>query len=183
MPTALVTGPVGERRSGISVALKSAGFDVVVAAPDAGPITGDAGSVDCFVQVPDEPPPRGDDALQWAREVVRQTLLERFDLIAHIAPLLAPRGKVVLVANEAEPRAPGVDAKLLRVLIMGILADHGHDGVRVAVVDGFRSPDEIARFISTEARSWREYADMAPHLGFADWRNEVFCAKSHPWDR
>src|SRR5207247_8123951 len=69
MPTALVTGPIDERLSDMSIALKSGGFDVVTAAADACPIAGEVSSVDCYVQLPHEPPPHGGDALSWAREV------------------------------------------------------------------------------------------------------------------
>jgi hypothetical protein len=185
MPTALVTGPVDERLSDMSIALKSAGFDVVTAAADGCPIAGEVSSVDCYVQLPHEPPPHGDDALGWAREVVGQTLLARFDLAARVAPMLLPQAKVVLVRNRAAPRAPSIDAGMLRVLTMAILADHDRDGVRVVVVEDFRSPAEIVRFANSEAPAWSEYAGMAPDLGFADWRNEITCVQSshHDWDR
>ncbi len=185
MPTALVTGPVVERLSNMGVALKSAGFDVVTAADDACPITGEVSSVDCYVQLPPEPPPHGGDGLGWAREVVGQTLLARFDLTAQIAPMLLPQAKVVLLTNRAAPRAPSSDAGMLRVLTMAILADNHREGVRVSVVEDFASPAEIVRFASSEAPTWSEYADMAPDLGFADWRNEITCLQSshHDWNR
>jgi hypothetical protein len=182
MPTALVTGPVDERLSDMSIALKLAGFDVVTAAADACSIAGDVSSVDCYVQLPHEPPPQRSDALGWAREVVGQTLLARFDLAAQVAPMLLPQAKVLLVTNRAAPRAPSIDAGMLRVLTMAILADHDRDGVRVAVVDDFRSPAEIVRFANSETPTWSEYADMAPNLGFADWRNEITCVQSSHHD-
>jgi hypothetical protein len=68
---------------------------------------------------------------------------------------------------------------------MAILADHHRDGVRVDVVEDVRSPAEIVRFANSEAPSWSEYADMAPDLGFADWRNEITCVESshRAWHR
>jgi hypothetical protein len=167
MPTALVTGPVDERLSEMSIALKSAGFDVVTAAADAYPMAGEVSSVDCYVQLPNEPPPHRGDALGWAREVLGQTLLARFDLAAQVAPMLLPQAKVVLVRNRAAPRALSIDAGMLRVLTMAILADHDRDGVRVAVVGDSCPPAEIVRFANSEAPAWSEYADMAPDLGFA----------------
>jgi hypothetical protein len=178
MPTALVTGPVDERLSDMSIALKSAGFDVVTAAADACPIAGEVSSVDCYVQLPHEPPPHGGDALGWAREVVGQTLLARFDLAARVAPMLLPQAKVVLVTNRAAPRAPSLDTAMLRVLTMAILADHGRDRARVAVAEDFGSPAEIVRFANSQAPAWAEYVDMAPDLGFADWRDEITCVQS-----
>ena len=166
MPTALVTGPVDERLSDMSITLKSAGFDVVTAAADACPIAGEVSSVDCYVQLPHEPPPQRGDVLGWARELAQ----------------LLPQAKVLLVTNRAAPRAPSIDAGMLRVLTMAILADHDRDGIRVAVVDDFRSPAEIVRFASSEAPAWSEYADMAPNLGFADWRNEITCVQSSHHD-
>jgi hypothetical protein len=68
---------------------------------------------------------------------------------------------------------------------MAILADHDRDGARVAVVEDFRTPAEIAGFANSEAPTWSDYADMAPDLGFADWRNEITCVQSSyaNWDR
>jgi len=184
MPTALITGPVDERLSDIAIALKSAGFEVITATADACPITGDASSVECYVQLPYEPPPRGGDALAWAHQVVGQSLLARFDLAAQVAPMLLPRATVVLVRNRPAPRAPRTDTALLRLLTMAILADHGCEGTRVAVVEDFGSPDEVVRLVSSETPPWSEYADMAPDLDFADWRNEITCIQSsrHDWD-
>jgi len=183
MPTALITGPVDERLSDVSIALKSAGFDVVTAAADACPVPGEVGSVDCYVQLPCELPPQGSDALDWARDVVGQTLLARFDLSAQVAPMLLPQAKVLLVTNRTAPRAPSADAGMLRVLTMAILADHDRDGVRVAVLEDFR-PAEIVRFANSAAPTWSEYADMAPDDGYADWRNEITCEQSsHDWHR
>ena len=178
MPTALVTGPVDERLSDMSIAFKSAGFDVVTAAADACPIAGEVSSVDCYVQLPHEPPPHGGDALGWAREVVCQTLLARFDVAAQVAPMLLPEAKVVLVTNRRAPRLPSIDAGMLRVMTMAILADHHRDGVQVDVVEDVRSPAEIVRFAKSEAPSWSEYADMAPDLAFADWRHEITCVRA-----
>jgi hypothetical protein len=185
MPTALITGPVDERLSDVSIALKAAGFDVVTAAADAGPVPGEVGSVDCYVQLPCEPPPQGSDALDWARDVVGQTLLARFDLSAQVAPMLLPEAKVLLVTNRTAPRVPSADAGMLRVLTMAILADHDRDDVRVAVVDDVYPPAQILRFVHSEAPAWSEYAEMAPDLGFADWRNEITCVQSshHDWRR
>jgi hypothetical protein len=185
MPTALVTGPVEDRLSDMSIAFKSAGFDVVIAAADACPIPGEVSAVDCYVQLPHEPPPHGSDALGWAREVVSQTLLARFDLAAQVAPMLLPEAKVVLVTNRRAPRVPNIDAGILRVLTMAILADHHRDGVRVDVVEDVHPPAEIVRFANSDAPTWSDYADMAPDLAFADWRNEITCVRSShaDWDR
>lgn len=182
MPTALITGPVDEQLSDIAIALKSAGFDVITAAADAGPIMSKVSSFDCYVQLPYEPPPPGGDALAWAYQVVGQSMLARFDLTAQVAPLLLPRAKVVLVTKRTAPHAPSTDAALLRLLTMAILADHGSERARVAVVDDFRSPDEVVRQVSSEAPPWSEYADMAPDLDFADWRNQIMCIQSFRHD-
>lgn len=185
MPTALVTGPIDEHLSDMAIALKSAGFDVVAAAADPCPVAGEVSSVDCYIQLPQEPPPRAGDALGWAREVVGQTLLARFDLAGRIAGMLLPRAKVVLVTNRTAPDAPTIDAGMLRVLTMAILADHDRDGVRIAVVEDPRSPAEVVRLANFDTPTWSEYADMAPDLGFADWRNEIMCLQSshRNWDR
>lgn len=184
MPTALITGPVEEQLSDIAIALKSAGFDVITAAADTRPMTGDVSSLDCYVQLPYAPPPPDGDALAWAYEVVGHSLLARFHLAAQVAPMLLPRAKVLLVTNRTAPHVPRTDAALLRLLTMAILADHDREGARVAVVEDFGSPDEVVRLVSSEPPSWSEYADMAADLHFADWRNEIMCIRSsdHDWD-
>ena len=160
MPTALVIGPPDERVVEINIALKSAGFDVVIADAEAGGIPGDIASISCYIQMPQESPTGGDGAVAWAHGAVGRRLLTCFDVTARVAALLTP------------------DAGLLRMLIMAILGDYGRDRVRVAVVDDSSAPGDIAAFALSEAPSWTDYRAMAPDLAYADWRNEVISVKT-----
>ena len=176
MPTALVTGPPDERVFAMKIALKSAGFDVVMS--DADTVRGEVASISCYIQLPPELPSHLDGARGWARGAVTQQLLARFDLTARVAPLLTPDANVVLIAAPAVLRAPAPDPGLLRTLIMAILGDHGRDRIRVAVVDESQTPSDIVAFTLSEAPSWAGYAAMAPDLAYADWRNEVMAVHS-----
>lgn len=183
MPTALVTGSP-ERVSDIVVALKSEGFDILAAGTDTPDTEADLAprSVDCYVQLPNGAPPAEGTALGRARAVIAGELLARFDAAARLAPLLAPRATVVLVADQRAdgPPLPDVRARwgLVRLLSEAILRDHGAAGVRTAVVDGAQAPAEIAalaRSRSSGVEPWSSYSGLAPDLGFADWRDEVLC--------
>ena len=56
------------------------------------------------------------------------------------------------------------------------LCSIGADGagnIYAACVNFTTKTSSLVRFASSEAPAWSEYADMAPNLGFADWRNEI----------
>jgi hypothetical protein len=166
VPTALVTGPF-ERVADMTLALKSAGFEVLAAEADLGHIPGGLGEVDCYLQLPPDAPPGSEDAcararatvahpllarFARARATVADPLLARFDAAAQVAPMLAPMARVVLVADPADGR-PAPDMRLVRILVEAIIADYGGDDVRVAVVDGARPPEEIIAFARSEPPS------------------------------
>ena len=176
MPTALITGSL-ERAADTALALKAAGFEVVAAAPDAGQLPSTLRQVDCYVQLPLDPPWAGDDALTWARSVVSHALLARFDAAAQVAPMLAPEARVVLVTDPGDG-TPGFDVHLVRLLIEAIIADHAGQQVRVAVINGLRSPEEIVAAARFQPPAWTEYSMTEPQLGFCDWRNEILCQSS-----
>jgi hypothetical protein len=157
VPTALVTGPF-ERVADMTLALKSAGFEVLAAEADLGHIPGGLGEVDCYLQLPLDAPPGAEDA--DARGTVARPLLARFDAAAQVAPMLAPKARVVLVADPADGR-PTPDMRLVRILVEAIIADHGGDDVRVAVVDGTRPPEEIMAFARSEPPSSTAHARVA----------------------
>ena len=148
MPTALVTGPL-ERVADMALGLKSAGFDVLTAEADLGHIPGGLGEVDCYLQLPLDASPSAEDAHARARATVADPLLARFDAAAQVAPMLAPKARVVLVADPADGR-PAPDMRLVRILVEAIIADHGGDDVGVAVVDGTRPTQEIIAFVRSE---------------------------------
>ena len=191
MPTALVTGSP-DQVPDITVALKSAGFDILAAgvqSPDDAPDLAE-GSVDCYVQLPaDGPPPTG-GALRRTRDLLAGDMVGRFDTAIRFLPLLAPGAVVVLVADGPDvttetdrPAHPDVTARrrLVEVLAEAILQEQGQIGVRAAVIGGDRAAEEIATLAATtapEPRPWWHYADVDPELGFADWRDSVLCLAS-----
>jgi len=192
LPTALVTGSP-ERVSDITVALKSAGFDILAAgvlSPDDAPDLQE-GSVDCYVQLPLDGSRSSGGALQRTRDVIAGEMVARFDTAAQFLPLLAPSATVVLVTEGPDldgdaPGRPDPDRKALRTLA-GVLAeaiarDCIRAGVRAMVVSEDRAPEEIAALVAghrpPEPRPWWLYADIDPDLDFADWRNSVICLTS-----
>jgi hypothetical protein len=192
VPTALVTGAL-DRVPDIVIALKSGGFDILAAgmmSPEDAPDI-EAGSVDCFVQVPVEAPPPEGGALRRTRALIAHELLARFDTAVRFLPLLAPGATVVLVAGGPEPDPDGgpssadPDQRARRVLA-GVLAEaitreRGRAGIRATVIGEDRAPDEIAALAAQrppEPRPWWHYAGVDPELDFADWRNSVLCLAS-----
>ena len=180
MPTALVTGPL-EHAADTALTLKAAGFEVLAAEPDVAQVPAGLSPVDCYVQLPLEPPPAGDDALAWAQSVVTHALLLRFDAAAHVAPMLAAKARVLLVTDPTDG-TPTFDMHHVRPLIEAIIADHGGRDVKVAVINGLRCLEGIIAAAQSEPAAWTAYADIEPELPFSDWRNEIICRSSlDPW--
>lgn len=191
MPNALVTG-APDRVPDIAIALKSAGFDILAAGPVS---AGDApdleeSSVDCYVQLPGDAPWPAGPAVDRTRAVLAAEMA-RFDHAARFLPLLAPDATVLLVTEDSgcggdrgRSADPGQALRtLVGVLAEAIVRDGGRRGVRATVVGGDRTPDEIAEVAAQrppEALPWWLYAGVDPDLGFADWRNSVFCLGSMP---
>jgi hypothetical protein len=191
LPTALVTGSP-ERVPDITIALKSAGFDILSAGPMSAEDVPDleANSVDCYVQLPVDPPQLGGGALRRTRDVIAHEMISRFDAAAQLLPLLAPSATVLLVTEGSAPIDGSADRgdpdqKVLRTLVgvlaEAILRDCGRAGVRTAVVAEDRASEEIAALTShrpPEPLPWWLYASVDPDLDFADWRNSVLCLSS-----
>ena len=176
MPTALVTGSL-EHAAVAALTLKAGGFEVLAAAPDVAQLAAGLGQVDCYVQLPLEPPCTDDDALAQAHSVVTHALSVRFDAAAQVAPLLANKARVVLVTDPTDG-TPTFDMHLVRPLIEAIIADHGGRRVQVAVVNGLRSPEEIIAAARTQPPAWAAYPGIEPDQPFSDWRNEIICQSS-----
>ena len=191
MPTALVTGSP-ERVPDITIALKSAGFDILSAgamSPEDVPDL-EANSVDCYVQLPVAPPHPGGGALRRTRDVLAHEIVTRFDAAAQLLPLLSQRATVLLVTEGSDPvdEATGrhdPDQQTLHTLVgvlaEAILRDCGRSGVRTAVIAEDRASQEIAALASRrppEPLPWWLYASVDPDLNFADWRTSVLCLAS-----
>jgi hypothetical protein len=191
LPTALVTGSP-ERVPDITIALKSAGFDILSAGTTSSEDVPDleANSVDCYVQLPVDPPHLGGGALRRTRDVIAHEMLSRFDAAAQFLPLLAPSATVLLVTEGSDPIDESTgrgdpDQKTLHTLVgvlaEAILRDCGRSGVRTAVVAEDRASQEIAALAShrpPEPLPWWLYASVDPDLDFADWRNSILCLAS-----
>ena len=191
LPTALVTGSP-ERLPDITIALKSAGFDILSAGPMSAEDVPDleANSVDCYVQLPVDPPQPGGGALRRTRDVLAHEMISRFDAAAEFLPLLAPSATVLLVTEGCDTVYDSAgrgdpDQKALRTLVgvlaEAILRDCGPSCVRTAVVAEDRASEEIAALAShrpPEPLPWWLYASVDPDLDFADWRNSVLCLMS-----
>lgn len=191
LPTALVTGSP-EHLPDITIALKSVGFDILSAGPMSAEDVPDleANSVDCYVQLPVDPPQPVGGALRRARDVIASEMIARFDAAAQIMPLLAPSATVFLVtegcgsvddsAGRGDPDRKALRA-LVGVLAEAILRDCGRSGVRTAVVAEDRASEEIVALGShrpPEPLPWWLYASVDPDLDFADWRNSILCLVS-----
>lgn len=161
MGTALVTG-IADRARDVAGALRTEGFETLVLDVPQPEVPAGPGSVTCYVQLP----------VVLANGAGTDAVMARVDAVAAVSPLLSPEAAVLLVADD-----PGWDGRrrhALGLLAEAALAGQAGDGVRVSVLGEEASPTDIA----TTARRQRtgpgaSLADMAPGLGFADWRNEV----------
>ncbi len=176
MPTALVTGLL-EQAADTALTLKAAGFEVLAAEADIAQVPAGLSPVDCYVQLPLDAPPAGNDPLAWAHSVVNHALLMRFDAAAQVAPRLAANARVVLVADPSDG-GPAFDLHVVRLLIEAIIADHGGHDVHVVVINGLRHPEEIIGAARSGPPAWTNYPTIEPDLAFSDWRAEILCQSS-----
>ena len=176
VPTALVTGPL-EHASATALTLKAGGFEILAAEPDVAQVPASLRQVDCYVQLPLEPPCADGDVLAWAHSVVARSLLGRFDAAAQVAPMLAAKARVVLVTDPTDG-TPTFDMHLVRPLIEAIISDHGGQHVQVAVINGLRSPEELISAARSQPPAWTAYPRIEPHLPVSDWRHEIICQSS-----
>jgi hypothetical protein len=182
VPTALVTGPL-EYAAVTALTLKAGGFEVLAAESDVAQVPAGVRDVDCYVQLPLEPPRAGDGALAWAHSVVTHALSMRFAAAAQVAPRLAPKARVVLVTDPTDG-TPSFDMHPVRLLIEAIIADHGGNDVQVAVINGLRTPEDIVSAARSQPPAWTAYPRMEPRLPFSDWRHEIICQSSlDSWHR
>jgi uncharacterized protein DUF6166 len=159
MSTALVTG-AHDRTGPVAYALQTEGFETLALddwTPD-GNVLG-PGSVHCYVQLP--------GALAFAG-AHGPALVARVDAVTAVSPFLAESASVLLVADDLGWDQRRRDA--LALLTEAALADRGPDGVRVSVLGEYCSPGVI---VDRARASLPSLADLAPGLGFADWRNEI----------
>jgi hypothetical protein len=159
MSNALVTG-ANDRTGPVASALRTEGFETLTldhGRLDAVPLG--RGSVNCYVQLPGVLPAGGAHP---------PALVARVDEVAAVSPFLAGHAAVLLVADDLGWDQRRRDA--LALLTEATLADHGPGAVRVAVLGERSTPSDIVERIRTTVPS---LADLAPDLGYADWRDEI----------
>jgi hypothetical protein len=159
MSTALVTGAI-DRTGPVASALRTEGFETLTL--DGGSVEAvplGRGSVNCYVQLPGLLPAGGANP---------PALVSRIDDVAAVSPFLADHAAVLLVADDLGWDQRRRDA--LALLTEAALADHGPGAVRVSVLGERSTPGDIVERVRATVPS---LADLAPDLGFADWRDEV----------
>lgn len=159
MSTALVTGAT-DRTGPVASALRTEGFVTLTldhAASDAVPLG--RGSVNCYVQLPGVLPAGGAQP---------PALVARVDDVTAVSPFLARHAAVLLVADDLGWDQRRRDA--LALLTEAALADNGPGAVRVAVLGERSTPGDIVERLRATVPS---LADLAPDLGYADWRDEI----------
>lgn len=138
--------------------------------------------VDRYVQLGVTVPARGETVVRRVHSFLSEGLLERFTVVERILPLLNDEATVLLVAGNlsAEGTAPDdrvARLSLLRVLAHAIRADLAPNRVRVRVISGGRSDDEIVRFAQSGAKDPRAELLAPPestsNTTYQDWRTEV----------
>ncbi|MGH9001418.1 MAG: DUF6166 domain-containing protein [Acidimicrobiia bacterium] len=170
MSTAIVAGPAG-RTGAVADALRSVGFETVRLDGDS-QMSDTAGrvsprSVDCYVQMPHQGTGTGAGARPgWA------TVAAQINEVARAAPLLADGALVVVVADGWDERL--VDA--FGVLADAALAEGTEGRTRISVLPPGSSPEAVLHAVRPGAASPDALdllVDVAPDLGFAEWRTRV----------
>lgn len=116
-----------------------------------------AAAIDRYVQLGTTVPARGETVVGRVHAFLRDGLLERFALAERVVPHLAGDATVLLVGGNrsAETDVPDDQAArlmMLRVLAHAIRADLAPARVRVRVVSGDRSNDEVVEYALTGAK-------------------------------
>lgn len=168
--TVIVTGR-HELLPDVVIAIKDAGLDVLAAEVAPGDISTDIppASVGCYVQLP--PALEAGDASPFgrARSTVAENLRQRFDALARVAPMLAPSGTVLLVADP-DSAVSGALALLAEAV------EGDHQGTKALVLEPSHSAAEIAaraRHETADPLPWNALLKVGPELAHTDWRDEV----------
>ena len=175
---ALITGSP-DRVQALSKMFERAGDEPVTLA-QLGP---GAGAIDRYIQLGVSVPARGETVVRRVHSFLNDGLLERFAAVERVLPLLADGATVLLVAGNlpAEAAAPDDQAArllLLRVLGHAIRADLAPKRVRVRIISGERTDEQIVDFALSGAKD--PLTEMPtvpdPHMSdtsYEDWRTQV----------
>jgi len=140
------------------------------------------GGIDYYVQLGETVPARGETVVRRAHAFLNDGLLERFLAAERVIPLLAENATVLLVSGNlpADMSAPddrNARLALLRVLAHAMRADLAPARVRVRVVTGERSDEEIVAFALSGEKD--RLAELVPEddalsgRTYEDWRIAV----------
>jgi len=175
---ALITG-APDRVAALSKAFEQVGAEPVTLL-ELGP---DVSAVDRYVQLGFTVPARGETVVRRVRSFLNDGLLERFAIVERVLPMLADGATVLLVAGNlsSETAAPDDRAArllLLRVLAHAIRADQAPKRVRVRVISGERSDDELVQFAISGAKDpltapWTLSDEVIFGGDYEDWRTQV----------
>jgi len=173
----LITGSP-ERVATLAKGLERAG-DEPVSLDDLGP---GAGAIDRYIQLGTTVPARGETVVRRVHSFLSDGLLERFALVERVLPLLADDATVLLVGGNlstetAVPDDQAARLMMLRVLAHAIRADLAPHRVRVRVITGERTDEEVMEFALSGAKD--PHAELpvldAPDSegSYEDWRIQV----------
>src|SRR5680860_96866 len=139
-------------------------------------------AVDRYVQLGTNVPARGETVVRRVHSFLSDGLLERFALAERVLPLLTDEATVLLVGGNFSEEAAVPDDQaarlmMLRVLAHAVRADLAPRLVRVRVITGERSDEEIVGFAQSGAKD--PHAEL-PTLdtneaagSYEDWRTQV----------
>jgi hypothetical protein len=181
MTTALVSG-AGQRANELADRLREAGHDVSLHDPAAGG-SPSADHVDYYLQLPITVTLDGDSLVARVHSFLSGGLLARFALVEQLLPGLSRGARVVLVSGTTTDSAAALPddqhsrLALLHVLAHAAKAELAERDVRVQVVSGDRSDEEIVDYLlhggeDTSVRLLDETAAPSSKQ-YEDWRTEV----------
>ncbi len=173
----LITGST-DRVAALAKAFERSGDDPV-SLDELGP---GAVAIDYYVQLGTTVPARGETVVRRVHSFLSDGLLERFALTERILPLLADEATVLLVGGNlsAEASVPDDQAArlmMLRVLAHAVRADLAPRKIRVRVITGERSDEEIVVFAQSGGKDpHAELPTLEAHDeagSYEDWRTQV----------
>jgi hypothetical protein len=192
-PKIAVVSGSSEYVARVQPALAALGFDVSPVASPGDTVTVVPGTVDCYVQLPQERPAEPGGLSERLGGFLALALVDRCQMASLLGESLRVGGTVVLVAGDRPARDLPDDSHarfdLLRVL--GDALQEEYPKVRVTVVGPNCTPADIAAAAAgARARrpfpelSWRDNAatfvdwrsDLLSHCGPPDWEQAIYPA-------
>src|SRR3712207_5512515 len=157
MARALLTGS-GDRVTAVAGLLSARGVDVLTAESGTH-LPPELGLVDHYIQLPTAVRPDGATLVGRVRSFLSEGLLGRFALVEELLPVLRGAATVVLVSGNTPAAALPDDQNsrlaLLHVLAHAARAELSPYGVRVVVLSGSRSDNDLVRVALHGGRTTR----------------------------